>query len=425
MLMENTVSMSDFVHAIAEILDLASPALNKHHNKVAYLAGQLAYQMDILDESEFANIILAAMLHDIGAFSIDERVNLLNFDVDDDDTNNHSIIGYKLLKDFKPLAKAAQIIRYHHVRYDELRTDVPLGSYIIHLADRVAVLLDEEREIFMQLPEISQKLHEAADRFHPQALAAFDQMLNKAYFWIDIFNPTQGVAMMEQLGPNKRIVGLEALRNLAKVFAQIIDFRSRYTATHSCGVAAVAYELSQIAGFSEHECQLMEVAGYLHDIGKLAIPNSILEKPGPLDELEFNHIRKHTYYTYRILSKIDGLEHVAAWAGYHHERNDGSGYPFKIKGQNLSRLSRIMAITDIVTALAEDRPYRAGMSESQTLKILDKQVESGGIDRGIVDMVRANYPRINAVRIQAQQDALLEYEAFFNADTLLLLSVAA
>ena len=102
------------------------------------------------------------------------------------------------------------------------------------------------------------------------------------------------------------------------------------------------------------------MAGNFHDLGKLVIPNSILEKPGKLNDEEFALMKQHTYFTYSILTTIGGIQEIAEWAAFHHERLDGNGYPFHLNASKLSTGARIMAVADIVTTLAEDRPLPAG-----------------------------------------------------------------
>jgi HD-GYP domain-containing protein (c-di-GMP phosphodiesterase class II) len=237
-------------------------------------------------------------------------------------------------------------------------------------------------------------------------------MFQMEYFWIEAFSRPLANFLPDRMRFYKKIVDLETMRMFAKLFAHIIDFRSRFTSTHSAGVAAVALEITTICGFSERECKLMEIAGFLHDLGKLAISEEILEKNGTLNHQEFNTMRKHPYYTYVILDKVKGLEQIAVWASHHHERLDGNGYPFHVKGKDFSRLSRIMSVSDIMTAITEDRPYRLGMDSKKALEILNALVKNGGIDKGIVEVVEDNFYQINEVRIEAQEAALHEYKAF-------------
>ena len=412
MVAKNEFSISEMVCAISEAVDLVSPALSSHHKKVSNIAGSIAQEMN-LPSYYIRDIVLAAMLHDIGAFTIGERIKTLAFQACENGMDRHSLLGYQLLKSFKPLARAATLIQYHHANYSTLRQDVPLGSYIIHLADKVAILFSDGREVLEQIPEIVQKVTGKHNKFHPEVLAAFLRLSKLEYVWLGAFLPSHSAAAMKKRRFTAETMELEMLRDFAKVIAHIIDFRSRFTATHSSGVAAVAQELTHLSGFSEQECKLMEIAGLLHDLGKLSVPNEILEKSGKLSREEFSIIRKHAYYTYTILSKVNGLEEIATWAAYHHERQDGTGYPFHVKGEDFPRLACVMAVADVLTALTEDRPYRQGMDKGQTMNILFKMAGSGAIDMGTVELVDKNFFRINSVRMMAQQQAQKDYEAFY------------
>ena len=411
MFTESEFSVFDFVSCISEAIDLVYPALSNHHKKVAYIAYSLAGEMGIEDE-EIKDIILAATLHDIGAFTIKERAQIASLSFEESDLlGKHCTVGYRLLTNFEPLDNAALLIKYHHAHYDEAEGDVPIGSYIIHLADRLAVMLDDRKEVLEQIPGILKKIEKSGAIFHPDALAALHRMEKLEYFWIEACSLQVHSSLTERVQFPRKKIDLDMLRSFAKIVSHIIDFRSRFTATHSSGVAAVALEITTICGFSERECKMMEIAGFLHDLGKLTISDDILEKNGALTDEEFNEIRKHTYFTYVIINKIKGLEHISTWAAYHHEKLDGSGYPFHIKGEDFTRLARIMAVADIMTAITEDRPYRVGMKPEDAMRVLTNMVGRGAIDGGIVEIVKANFARINDVRAEAQRDAHSEYNA--------------
>jgi HD-GYP domain-containing protein (c-di-GMP phosphodiesterase class II) len=411
MFTESNISIYDFACALSEVVDLVSPAMHRHHKRVAYIACRIAQEMK-MQNGELQDIILASMLHDIGAFSNEDREKMLAVDSYDDTLEQHALSGYKLLKGFAPLANAAALIKHHHARYGNSRRGIPMGSYIMHLADRISVMLDDRREVLQQAPEVRAKIAQRRDLFHPKTLAAFSRLDHIEAFWIEALAPSLDVMMSKNVYFSKEIIGLGTLRQFAKIFAHLIDFRSRFTATHSSGVAAVASELAIIDGFSAHECQLMEIAGFLHDLGKLTVPSTILEKNGALDAAEVHCIKKHTYYTYAVLSKITGLEHIATWAAYHHERLSGNGYPFHVKDEDFSKLARIMAVADVMTALTEDRPYRLGMKREKAVKTLLAMAESGGLDKNIVELANKHFSRINEVRISAQLKAQKEYKAF-------------
>ena len=410
MFSENNISVSDFVLALSETIDLVSPGLSNHHKKVAYISYTIASEMG-LSSDKAQEVILASLLHDIGVFSIEEHIGTFNFDAIDELKNNHALLGYKLLKDFAPLSKAAVLIKYHHENYSKLQHYIPVGSYIICLADKIAILLDDRYEVLQQVPDVYAGIVQSREIFQPKVLATFNRLSNKEAFWVEVATPPID-DIMSKMRFTTEIVNLETLRSFAKVFSHLIDFRCRFTATHSSGVAAVALELAAIDGFSERECKMMEIAGFLHDLGKLTVPSSILGKNGPLDEEEKLCMKKHAYYTHAILNKINGLGQIVSLASQHHERMDGSGYPFHIQGENLSKLARIIATSDVVTALTENRPYRSGMERRKVMKILHSLAENGGMDKNIVSLVSKNFSRINDARIKAQAQALREYKAF-------------
>ncbi|NOY13172.1 MAG: HD domain-containing protein [Deltaproteobacteria bacterium] len=197
-------------------------------------------------------------------------------------------------------------------------------------------------------------------------------------------------------GPfRKSEIDQKDLFSIASIFRHIIDFKSRFTATHSTGVAECAVLLSRYFGLTDSEIAQMEVAGYFHDLGKLAIPNSILEKPGKLTKAEFAVMKQHTYFTYTVLSTIGGLGPIAEWAAFHHEKLDGSGYPFHVAADKINIGARIMAVADIFTALTEDRPYRTGMEKKQIKDILISQTANNSLDERIVNILFENFDEIS------------------------------
>jgi HD-GYP domain-containing protein (c-di-GMP phosphodiesterase class II) len=154
---------------------------------------------------------------------------------------------------------------------------------------------------------------------------------------------------------------------------------------------------------------MMRIAGFLHDLGKLAVPTEILEKPGKLTPEEFTVIRSHTYYTYRILDTLDDFDTINTWGAFHHERLNGKGYPFHHTGDVLSLGSRIMCVADVFTAITENRPYRAGMSLSDALTVLRTMAGSNSLDPEIVSLLTNNTSDINTARIAAQTTSSAAY----------------
>ncbi|MEA4933762.1 MAG: HD domain-containing protein, partial [Lawsonibacter sp.] len=199
------------------------------------------------------------------------------------------------------------------------------------------------------------------------------------------------------------------LIDLARIYSYLIDFRSPFTATHSASVAKVAQKLAELLHFSSTDCKKMLAAGYLHDLGKLTVDNAILEKQSALEPEEFDVIRSHTYYTYYLLDNIAGLDDLKRWAAYHHERLNGTGYPFHIGEDRLCLGSRIMAVADVFSALQEKRPYKEPMSQKETTTILNNMVKNKSLDPYIVGTILENFPVFAKTCMHAGEQAEMEY----------------
>jgi len=115
-----------------------------------------------------------------------------------------------------------------------------------------------------------------------------------------------------------------------------------------------------------------------------------------------------------MLNQIEGFETIKLWAAYHHERLDGKGYPFHIKGEDIPLGSRIMAVADVFTAITEDRPYRKGMTQDRTVKILNNMVKNGALDGTVVRLVKENYEAIHTLSEQTQKAVSIQYQEFLN-----------
>lgn len=403
------ISYFDLIMCISETVDLVSPALSGHHKQVAYLSFRIAEAAGLPDEARKA-CLLAGALHDLGGMTTQERLHVLAFEADGVET--HATLGSRLLATCATLGHLAPIVAHHHAVWGHRATpgDEPIEAHVVHLADRVAVLIDRSEEILGQVPGILERVRAESGRlFSPDLVAVLEGLAPTEALWLDLVSPTLGGEVRRRLGSGGVELDMAGVLDLAGFFARLIDFRSRFTATHSAGVASVAELLSRYAGFSPREQRMMRAAGLLHDLGKLAVPTEVLEKPGRLDEAERNLIRCHTYSTWRALRPVRDFELMAGWAAYHHERLDGSGYPFRIEGADLSMGARIMAVSDVFVALTEDRPYRQGMTTARALAILQDMARQGALDPRLVALADERPAELDAARHGAQRAALDEY----------------
>ena len=159
---------------------------------------------------------------------------------------------------------------------------------------------------------------------------------------------------------------------ICEAFADVVDAKSHFTFRHSLGVADAAFGIAETMGLAPERAQLVRRAALLHDIGKLSISNTILDKKTELNASEWKTVHKHPRITRLILQRVRSFREMAIIAGEHHEKLDGSGYPDRLTARDLSIESRIIAVADVFGALSEDRPYRAGIRLEETLAIMSK-----------------------------------------------------
>jgi len=328
----------------------------------------------------------------------------------------HAETGYRLMRGFAPLAEAARIVRYHHAAWAHGRGTVrggalvPEESHILHLADRAAEM-SAQGGLFFRGGDLAAG---AGRVFAPAQVEAFRRVSGRESFWLDLGSGSLRQILAGKVGAHCLPLDLDGVGQLGLFFSQVIDFRSHFTASHSSGVSACAEALAGLAGFSSGRRRLMSVAGHVHDLGKLAVPRRILQKAGPLTGEETSVMRSHTYYTHRILSAIPALATVREWGALHHERLDGSGYPFHYKGARLCAGSRIMAVADVYAALSEDRPYRRGLRHAEALGIMRGMARDSALDPDLVDLLGKNCGEIEHRRLLAQSDSAGRYRLCFN-----------
>ena len=164
----------------------------------------------------------------------------------------------------------------------------------------------------------------------------------------------------------------EALAGAIKALVAAVDAKDPHTARHSQRVTQVAVLLGRQLGLGRDELQLLEFAALVHDVGKIGVPDEILQKPGRLDEEEWQIIRQHPIRSAEIVSQMGPMARLAPIVRHHHERVDGKGYPDGLVGDAIPFLSRIIAVADVYEALTADRSYRRAWTESDARRIISE-----------------------------------------------------
>ena len=383
--------------AFVQCLNLIDRDTQQHHEQTAFFAFQLARAMKA-DRETIHLTLYTALLYDIGSVV---RKDAKTLKASSEGRKTIAATGANLIREVEELAFLGSTIELSQNSYLENRALLGEGNRLdslqaVHLADFVTSRLTSKTPVLNQVEDIVQEAEvQRGTEFSSKVLDALSSIRNLEVIWFDtVMNPR----VLAYLTGTIQEVSLDELVYFTRLVSRLIDYRSPFTAMHSAGVAATARELAKYAGLSADEVKMMEVAGNLHDIGKLRVPNAILEKPGKLAEEEFNVMREHTYYTRLILSQVYGFEKIADWAAYHHEKLNGKGYPFHLTGEQLDVGARIMAVADIFSAITEDRPYRSGMRKEHALDVLKDNVERGEICGWVVKILEEHFDEVNQVR---------------------------
>lgn len=356
-----------------------------HGKRVSYICLLLGEHF-ALNNQQLSDLVGCAILHDNG---------LTEYYKQGDNTQEaeflkiHCEVGEENIDYIPFFEDVHNVILYHHEAVDgsgpfhKMIDEIPLYAQLIHIADWIDVnynLQDmsekEYQNILLELHKLRNK--EFSDKVVDAYLAALtydkiiinnDQLEN--YLRENIHNIYQDFTDSQMLA-------------ICQLFARIIDSKSPHTRTHSIGVVSKASYMALYYEYDEEMMLKLFFAGAMHDVGKLVIDRDVLEKPAQLTDSEYTYMQTHAYYSYKILSDMQ-LGEIVHWASYHHEKLDGSGYPFGKKAEELDFIDRLMACCDIYQALTEDRPYKDAMSHEKSIEIMRSMAVGNKIDSQIVE----------------------------------------
>jgi putative nucleotidyltransferase with HDIG domain len=413
------LKMGELVSSFSLALSIGEGRNMDHALRTCYIAVRLAEVLGLSEEERY-NIFLGALLHDLGSVQIASEetkkhpdmpaIPLFSLRLIDDieelginltkeiskvlvkTLDIHVKMGKEIIEKLALPVKVGEMISQHRrVVEKDLETEpdpgdqVSQGAELVGLADVLEFKLS--RGLGQQKP---------ATRYMKGRRKTLETVFGKDGF-------ERMLALLESEGFNKELSEADMMKRLKEIcppeplpadektmikvidsFSSLIDSKSSYTANHSMKVAAYSAELARLL-FPEVS-EKIRIAALLHDLGKLSVPSTILDKPGRLTEWEFESIRLHPYYTQRILGKIKALEEVAMIAGAHHERMDGKGYFQGLSAEMIPDYSRVLAVADVFDALTSDRPYRKGLSKKEAVGMIEKEF-NGHLDAEIVNLL--------------------------------------
>ena len=398
-----TLSLNKFLFSISFALDLAETEVKctsaKHSKRVAYICLKMSNLIGLDDKEKF-DLCSYSLLHDNGLIEsycnfsneyekdgAENYFNMVNF-------SEHCVIGENNIKDFPFLTSQKDIILYHHENFDgsglfgKKGSEIPILSQLISFADILDTTFDLTIIDYDKKEEINKFVFENEEKlFSKEIVTAYEKLSHSLLFWGDL-EYFDEVNPLEDILPDFSMeISLEDFLGITKIFSKIIDGKSKFTAKHSKDLEEKSLKLVEYFNLDEETKLKIQIASNLHDIGKLGTPNSILDKDGSLNNSELFEIKKHAYLTHSILSKIDNFSDITKWASAHHERLDGSGYPFGLTSEELGLEERIVSCLDFYQALVEDRPYRKSFTHNDAVSLLRKNLTDLEIDGTIIDAI--------------------------------------
>jgi HD-GYP domain-containing protein (c-di-GMP phosphodiesterase class II) len=423
----DSIRTSELISALSYALDLTEGRSMGHSVRTCVMGMRLAQHIGLSMEEQ-ADLYYALLLKDAGCSSNSSRLfHILNADEirakRDVKTTDWTKVGFESLNfalthvaTETPLPQRMwKLLQVAATQQADSRDLVKIrcerGSYIakkLGFSDAVAEgihsldehwngggypnhLLGEEIPMFSRIANLCQTLEvfyeargeeDALDAvqarsgrwFDPELVAATMSLSKQGILWLglDSKDLLENVLVMEP--EERRLIADDAtVDSICLAFADIIDAKSPFTYQHSNGVADAAMDIAIHFDMNELEKKQLRRAALMHDIGKLSVPNSILEKPGKLTDEEWQVVRDHPYYTFQILKRVPAFKSFSNDAAAHHERLDGSGYWRRMSGSNISFVARILAVADVFDALRAKRPYRDALPLETVFSIMRKE----------------------------------------------------
>ena len=402
------LDLTDMLYALSFALDKVEEELlgldTGHGKRVAYLSLIMGEEAGYQQE-ELRDFIGCCLLHDnalteyiheeLSHSSMSESISVTPSDIAKlkrpELDHDHSVIGEKNIRLMPFHTDVKNIILFHH---ENANGSGPLGmtdsettlkSQILRLADCV----DTSKHLTTMTTEEFEELrrwveNKAGILFSMEAAELFLKAVDYNKL-VGLQNRDVLSCLREKLHKEILDYSDEEIHNIATFFAKIVDYKSEFTQNHSRGVAEKAEKMAHYYGFDDEKVLRYYFAGAMHDIGKLAVVNDILEKPGKLTENEFAEMKNHAAATHYILNQIKEIPDIVNWASNHHEKLNGAGYPQGLTAEELSLEERLMACIDIYQALTEKRPYKDGMSHEQSISIMMDMARKGELDESIVE----------------------------------------
>lgn len=383
MVINPTKTVNELVTALPYIIDIEDGRKIYHSWRVAILSGLCA--KGSVGSRELKYIFYAALLHDIGGVGF--PIHIIHYLVHNDKTSHnillsHPIVGAQLVSNIPRMNPAAKIILDHHEWINghgypraKFGNSISFGSQVIRIADSIDIFLQTTRT--HTLKQLKEKMSTNIDKEYSKDLfLRIFRILEKGRFFYKILArrnvPLIFKEVHKEIGLVKIPEKIDAVGKTLEFVAQVVDMKHPFTSGHSLRVSRYAMAIALAMGLGHDEVTRIRWAGLLHDIGKLSVSRHILDKPTTLNQEEYQKIQRHAHQTFVIMNMIPSLTDIALIASAHHERFDGTGYPFSLAKEEIPRSARILALCDAFDAMTSNRPYRKPLTFDEACREIKK-----------------------------------------------------
>lgn len=384
------------ISSLAMILDRDGDEKLNHSLRTAILANNLAQKV-IPEESNI--IFYAGLLHDVGGVGLPHNIVHygLEMKLNEPRVREHPTKGADIVAQLPGMKKAARYIVEHHERWDGRGfpnglkgEDLSLGGQILMLADQIELKIRAFAGNRARVYNFFRR--EKGKMFNDELWPVFLDIIGTRHYGLfyQLIPDYNLYKMAEEIEMGLPLLEFDQsedyILNAVQVFGQVIDAKHPYTRGHSKRVAEYSAIIAKHLGLSKEEIREIRLAGYLHDMGKVAIPLSILDKKGKLTEEEYRQIKSHVVISMEFLEYEPFLRHLAPVAGSHHEKWDGTGYPDGLKGEEIPVGGRILGLVDSLDAVSSQRSYNEPVTLAEGIKKFEK-ARGKHFDPEIYDLV--------------------------------------
>lgn len=383
--------LNESLQALAHVLEFNTKDYPAHQHAIRVGEGCVLIGDKMgLKPSTLQRLYYAGLLHDIGKISIDQKLLSKKGRLTDEEfevIKKHTVFGSRILSSLPGLYELALWVRWHHEWWngtgypDRLfENEIPIEVQILSAVDCFDSLQTPRQDRDRLPPDKAFEIidNEKGSHFNPDIIKLILEMVSEKTLlpgrtsekFLELKEKYLNLPLSKYSSGYWEGSGVAGLYPILRLFAQVIDTKHKYTRGHSLRVSILSKYLAEKFELHPEEIVKVEVAGLLHDAGKVTVPTEILDKPGRPDEKEWEIIRGHPGYSFEILNGITALKDIAVIAGSHHERYDGTGYPNQLKGDEIHILAQIIAVADTYDAITSTRAYRKGKDPDFAYKII-------------------------------------------------------